>query len=129
DHSGNLTNCVITLWYRPPDLLLGTTKYGPALLQLTCGPLVIYLRSFLMERQSCKENRGKNEQDYEGDNRGSRTQIALSSYVHFSKHAKVSTIRGRLSIYCFQGTYHMKQLVQKSGKIQVTKSIDVASPK
>lgn len=29
DHSGNLTNRVITLWYRPPELLLGTTKYGP----------------------------------------------------------------------------------------------------
>lgn len=24
------TNRVITLWYRPPELLLGTTKYGPA---------------------------------------------------------------------------------------------------
>ncbi|KAJ4822621.1 Cyclin-dependent kinase C-1 [Turnera subulata] len=30
DHQGNLTNRVITLWYRPPELLLGTTKYGPA---------------------------------------------------------------------------------------------------
>ncbi|PIA33056.1 hypothetical protein AQUCO_04200066v1 [Aquilegia coerulea] len=30
DHNGNLTNRVITLWYRPPELLLGTTKYGPA---------------------------------------------------------------------------------------------------
>ncbi|KAL5556319.1 hypothetical protein UlMin_038555 [Ulmus minor] len=28
--SGNLTNRVITLWYRPPELLLGATKYGPA---------------------------------------------------------------------------------------------------
>ncbi|XP_021887090.1 cyclin-dependent kinase C-2-like [Carica papaya] len=27
---GNLTNRVITLWYRPPELLLGATKYGPA---------------------------------------------------------------------------------------------------
>ncbi|KAA8544523.1 hypothetical protein F0562_022535 [Nyssa sinensis] len=27
DHNGNLTNRVITLWYRPPELLLGTTKY------------------------------------------------------------------------------------------------------
>ncbi|XP_021887086.1 cyclin-dependent kinase C-2-like [Carica papaya] len=26
----SLTNCVITLWYRPPELLLGSTKYGPA---------------------------------------------------------------------------------------------------
>ncbi|GMN33783.1 hypothetical protein TIFTF001_004344 [Ficus carica] len=30
DHDGNLTNRVITLWYRPPELLLGATKYGPA---------------------------------------------------------------------------------------------------
>ncbi|KAK4788506.1 hypothetical protein SAY86_019825 [Trapa natans] len=27
----NLTNRVITLWYRPPELLLGTTKYGPTI--------------------------------------------------------------------------------------------------
>ncbi|KAG2317305.1 hypothetical protein Bca52824_020427 [Brassica carinata] len=31
DHDGNLTNRVITLWYRPPELLLGATKYGPAI--------------------------------------------------------------------------------------------------
>ncbi|VVA97097.1 unnamed protein product [Arabis nemorensis] len=31
DHNGNLTNRVITLWYRPPELLLGATKYGPAI--------------------------------------------------------------------------------------------------
>ncbi|EEF44596.1 cyclin-dependent kinase C-2 [Ricinus communis] len=30
EHNANLTNRVITLWYRPPELLLGTTKYGPA---------------------------------------------------------------------------------------------------
>ncbi|KAL4303628.1 hypothetical protein GQ457_10G009390 [Hibiscus cannabinus] len=30
DHNANLTNRVITLWYRPPALLLGATKYGPA---------------------------------------------------------------------------------------------------
>ncbi|KAK3135645.1 hypothetical protein QOZ80_5BG0421650 [Eleusine coracana subsp. coracana] len=30
DHNGHLTNRVITLWYRPPELLLGSTKYGPA---------------------------------------------------------------------------------------------------
>ncbi|KAF5737992.1 cyclin-dependent kinase C-1-like [Tripterygium wilfordii] len=30
DHNGNLTNRVITLWYRPPELLLGATRYGPA---------------------------------------------------------------------------------------------------
>jgi len=30
DHTVHLTNRVITLWYRPPELLLGSTKYGPA---------------------------------------------------------------------------------------------------
>ncbi|XP_075474287.1 cyclin-dependent kinase C-1-like isoform X3 [Primulina tabacum] len=30
DHNANLTNRVITLWYRPPELLLGATKYGPS---------------------------------------------------------------------------------------------------
>ncbi|KAH9614390.1 hypothetical protein KSS87_019394 [Heliosperma pusillum] len=30
DHNGNLTNRVITLWYRPPELLLGSTRYGHA---------------------------------------------------------------------------------------------------
>uniref|UniRef100_A0A7N0T6T0 Protein kinase domain-containing protein n=1 Tax=Kalanchoe fedtschenkoi TaxID=63787 RepID=A0A7N0T6T0_KALFE len=30
DQSANLTNRVITLWYRPPELLLGATKYGAA---------------------------------------------------------------------------------------------------
>ncbi|KAJ3679340.1 hypothetical protein LUZ60_017351 [Juncus effusus] len=29
DQNANLTNRVITLWYRPPELLLGSTKYGP----------------------------------------------------------------------------------------------------
>ncbi|CAI9109462.1 OLC1v1009284C1 [Oldenlandia corymbosa var. corymbosa] len=30
EHNASLTNRVITLWYRPPELLLGATKYGPA---------------------------------------------------------------------------------------------------
>eukprot|EP00898_Chlorokybus_atmophyticus_P008723 jgi/Chlat1/8852/Chrsp91S08186 len=30
DGANPLTNRVITLWYRPPELLLGATKYGPA---------------------------------------------------------------------------------------------------
>lgn len=30
EHNANLTNRVITLWYRPPELLFGATKYGPA---------------------------------------------------------------------------------------------------
>ncbi|GJP52887.1 hypothetical protein CLOM_g11970 [Closterium sp. NIES-68] len=28
--SGQLTNRVITLWYRPPELLMGAVRYGPA---------------------------------------------------------------------------------------------------
>ena len=28
--SNDYTNRVITLWYRPPELLLGATAYGPA---------------------------------------------------------------------------------------------------
>ncbi|ESQ29781.1 hypothetical protein EUTSA_v10023419mg [Eutrema salsugineum] len=39
DHSGNLTNRVITLWYRPPELLLGATKYGPAVDMWSVGCL------------------------------------------------------------------------------------------
>ncbi|KAJ3215108.1 serine/threonine protein kinase, CMGC, CDC2/CDK sub [Dinochytrium kinnereticum] len=27
----NYTNCVVTRWYRPPELLLGVTMYGPAI--------------------------------------------------------------------------------------------------
>lgn len=27
---GQLTSCVVTLWYRAPELLLGTTNYGAA---------------------------------------------------------------------------------------------------
>ncbi|KAJ7523784.1 hypothetical protein O6H91_18G062600 [Diphasiastrum complanatum] len=30
DQNGVLTNRVITLWYRPPELLMGSTRYGPA---------------------------------------------------------------------------------------------------
>lgn len=29
DVPADLTNRVITLWYRPPELLLGATRYGP----------------------------------------------------------------------------------------------------
>ncbi|KAJ3333339.1 serine/threonine protein kinase, CMGC, CDC2/CDK sub [Blyttiomyces sp. JEL0837] len=29
DSNVNYTNCVVTRWYRPPELLLGATKYGP----------------------------------------------------------------------------------------------------
>lgn len=32
-----LTNRVITLWYRPPELLLGTQAYGPAVDMWSAG--------------------------------------------------------------------------------------------
>ncbi|OMO78167.1 hypothetical protein CCACVL1_14610 [Corchorus capsularis] len=31
DHSRNTAYCVVTLWYRSPELLLGAEKYGPAI--------------------------------------------------------------------------------------------------
>jgi CTD kinase subunit alpha len=33
----DFTNRVITLWYRPPELLLGCTKYGPAVDMWSAG--------------------------------------------------------------------------------------------
>lgn len=37
------TNRVITLWYRPPELLLGTTKYGTEVDMWGCGCLLVEL--------------------------------------------------------------------------------------
>uniref|UniRef100_A0A1X7VQH1 Protein kinase domain-containing protein n=2 Tax=Amphimedon queenslandica TaxID=400682 RepID=A0A1X7VQH1_AMPQE len=37
DHSRLYTNHVITLWYRPPELLLGAEHYGPAVDIWSCG--------------------------------------------------------------------------------------------
>ena len=31
------TNKVITLWYRPPELLLGEERYGPSIDVWSCG--------------------------------------------------------------------------------------------
>lgn len=31
DHDSRYTNRVVTLWYRAPELLLGTTTYTPAI--------------------------------------------------------------------------------------------------
>jgi len=36
----NLSNPVITLWYRPPELLLGTTKYSPKVDMWSVGCIV-----------------------------------------------------------------------------------------
>lgn len=37
------TNRVITIWYRPPELLLGTTNYGPEVDMWGCGCLLVEL--------------------------------------------------------------------------------------
>lgn len=37
DKSRPYTNKVITLWYRPPELLLGEERYGPAIDVWSCG--------------------------------------------------------------------------------------------
>ncbi|XVE65434.1 hypothetical protein DITRI_Ditri07aG0180300 [Diplodiscus trichospermus] len=43
DHNTNLTNHVITLWDRPPELLLGATKYGPAVDMWSVGCIFVEL--------------------------------------------------------------------------------------
>ncbi|KAF6148742.1 hypothetical protein GIB67_019350 [Kingdonia uniflora] len=43
DQNCNLTNRVITLWYRPPELLLGATKYGPAVDMWSVGCILAEL--------------------------------------------------------------------------------------
>uniref|UniRef100_A0A0D6R3E1 Protein kinase domain-containing protein n=1 Tax=Araucaria cunninghamii TaxID=56994 RepID=A0A0D6R3E1_ARACU len=53
----DLTNRVITLWYRPPELLLGSTKYGPAVDMWSVGCIfaeLLYSKPILT---------GKNEED------------------------------------------------------------------
>ncbi|KAK1278331.1 Cyclin-dependent kinase C-2 [Acorus gramineus] len=57
DHNGNLTNRVRTIWYRPPELLLGTTKYGPAVDMWSVGCIFAEL---LLEKSILP---GKNEQE------------------------------------------------------------------
>lgn len=37
DEGRPYTNKVITLWYRPPELLLGEERYGPAIDVWSCG--------------------------------------------------------------------------------------------
>lgn len=41
------TNKVITLWYRPPELLLGEERYGPAIDVWSCGLVFSLFFSFL----------------------------------------------------------------------------------
>lgn len=42
------TNKVITLWYRPPELLLGEERYGPAIDVWSCG--LVHCPTFLIRR-------------------------------------------------------------------------------
>lgn len=43
DQPLNLTNKVITLWYRPPELLLGATQYGPEVDMWSMGAIIAEL--------------------------------------------------------------------------------------
>lgn len=43
DQSGQYTNRVITLWYRPPELLLGAVQYGPAIDMWSAGCILTEL--------------------------------------------------------------------------------------
>ncbi|GKV28849.1 hypothetical protein SLEP1_g37842 [Rubroshorea leprosula] len=45
EHNAHLTNRVITLWYRPPELLLGATQYGPAVDMWSVGCIFAELLS------------------------------------------------------------------------------------
>jgi CTD kinase subunit alpha len=42
------TNRVITLWYRPPELLFGTTVYGPEVDMWSAGYAISFFPSFLL---------------------------------------------------------------------------------
>jgi cyclin-dependent kinase 12/13 len=43
DQQRPYTNRVITLWYRPPELLLGATAYGPAIDMWSAGCILAEL--------------------------------------------------------------------------------------
>eukprot|EP01138_Halocafeteria_seosinensis_P006698 gb/GECG01006847.1/.p1 GENE.gb/GECG01006847.1/~~gb/GECG01006847.1/.p1 ORF type:complete len:605 (+),score=70.32 gb/GECG01006847.1/:1-1815(+) len=42
-YGGTMTNNVITLWYRPPELLLGSTTYGPSVDMWSIGCILLEL--------------------------------------------------------------------------------------
>ena len=46
------TNRVITLWYRPPELLLGTTVYGPEVDMWSAGYVCVFSYSSLRSQKS-----------------------------------------------------------------------------
>ena len=43
EQASNYTNRVITLWYRPPELLLGAVNYGPAIDMWSVGCILAEL--------------------------------------------------------------------------------------
>ena len=54
--SRQYTNKVITLWYRPPELLLGEERYGPAIDVWSCGLVLFfpaYVETFFMWSLCC----------------------------------------------------------------------------
>ncbi|KAJ1930940.1 kinase subunit of RNA polymerase II carboxy-terminal domain kinase I, partial [Linderina macrospora] len=53
-HMHEFTNRVITLWYRPPELLLGTTLYGPEVdvWSLGCVMLELFLKKPAFQGQN-----------------------------------------------------------------------------
>ena len=50
DKTRPYTNKVITLWYRPPELLLGEERYGPAIDVWSCG--FVFSDSMILSRKS-----------------------------------------------------------------------------
>lgn len=52
DHKQPMTSRVVTLWYRPPELLLGATIYGVV---LTFGVPAASWRSYLQGSQLCRD--------------------------------------------------------------------------
>ena len=56
------TNKVITLWYRPPELLLGEERYGPGIDIWSVG-LVVRENSFLQCNELFVHEKHKNSSD------------------------------------------------------------------
>ena len=58
DRQRPYTNKVITLWYRPPELLLGEERYGPAIDVWSCGCILgeLFLKKplFQVKKNSMK---------------------------------------------------------------------------
>ena len=59
------TNRVVTLWYRPPELLLGERNYGPAVDMWGAGCIMaeMWTRSPIMQVQPGKVKMAGNCQD------------------------------------------------------------------